>query len=49
MIMKKFFIIFCLIYFNNSQECDINENNARFDCYPEDGAKELDCTMRGCC
>lgn len=47
--MKKLFIIFCLIYFNNSQECDINENNARFDCYPEDGANELDCTMRGCC
>jgi len=47
--MKKLFIIFCLIHLINSQECNISENSARFDCYPEDGANEQDCTERGCC
>ena len=51
--MKNIFIILiisCIVNFIfTSPECIIDNENDRFDCYPEDGANENDCLNRGCC
>lgn len=42
--------IYSSIYTDASSiQCDLVQNDQRFDCYPELGANETLCEMRGCC
>jgi len=51
--MNMLIVIFLLVSIFKSEasrlQCDLIQNEMRFDCFPEPGANALECTERGCC
>ena len=51
--MKLFAIITCVSFFFDkslsSADCRDDIDSKRFDCYPENGASQEECEIRGCC
>lgn len=42
-------VVLCLVTYAYAQQCDPIADNARFDCYPEDGPTKEKCEARKCC